>query len=250
MPGPDAVSAARQRMEEAVAAVAERAGLLEEQLRPVRLLRPAEEAALRRFVNADHLAAARRYGVTPDVDAAAVAELLEAGRLVRLEESRYWIVRELGYSQPVVVPAVVELLTAIGERFHEQLEEHAVPPLRFEVSSALRTAEDQAALRRANPNAASGTSTHQFGTTVDLAYSGYHAPEDPLTALGVTAEPELASALGRVAALAIERAAARKSRELEAILGRVLAELQEEGRVLVTLERLQPVYHVTVTGLR
>jgi len=38
----------------------------------------------------------------------------------------------------------------------------------------------------------------------------------------------------------------RKSRELQKILGDVLREAQDEGIVLVTLERLQPVYHVTV----
>ena len=44
----------------------------------------------------------------------------------------------------------------------------------------------------------------------------------------------------------LETAAARKSRELQAILGSVLNELRREGDVLVTLERQQPVYHVTV----
>jgi hypothetical protein len=44
----------------------------------------------------------------------------------------------------------------------------------------------------------------------------------------------------------LETAAARKSRELQALLGHVLSELQRSGDVLVTLERQQPVYHITV----
>ena len=34
--------------------------------------------------------------------------------------------------------------------------------------------------------------------------------------------------------------------ELQGILGRVLIEMQREGSVLVTLEREQPVFHITV----
>jgi hypothetical protein len=35
-----------------------------------------------------------------------------------------------------------------------------------------------------------------------------------------------------------------------AVLGGVLLELQNEGSVMVTLERLQPVYHMTVARRR
>ena len=44
----------------------------------------------------------------------------------------------------------------------------------------------------------------------------------------------------------LEAAAARKSRELMAILGEVLREMQDEGAVYVTLDRQQPVFHITV----
>src|SRR5690606_692028 len=45
---------------------------------------------------------------------------------------------------------------------------------------------------------------------------------------------------------ALERVAARKSRELQNVLGGVLRGLQSDGLVLVTLERQQPVYHLTI----
>jgi hypothetical protein len=44
--------------------------------------------------------------------------------------------------------------------------------------------------------------------------------------------------------------AARKSRELQAVLGKVMAEAQSRDEVLVTLERQQPVYHITVAEAR
>ena len=37
-----------------------------------------------------------------------------------------------------------------------------------------------------------------------------------------------------------------RQQKLKAVLGRVLLELQEEGKVLVIYERLQPVYHITL----
>jgi hypothetical protein len=55
-------------------------------------------------------------------------------------------------------------------------------------------------------------------------------------------EPHLAWVAGMLA----ETVAARRSRELMAILGNVLLEMQGEEKIMVTLERLQPVYHVTV----
>ncbi|NIP78142.1 MAG: hypothetical protein GWM90_02620 [Gemmatimonadetes bacterium] len=48
----------------------------------------------------------------------------------------------------------------------------------------------------------------------------------------------------------LERVAARKSRELKAILGGVMESAQSRGEVLVTLERQQPVYHITVAEAR
>jgi hypothetical protein len=45
---------------------------------------------------------------------------------------------------------------------------------------------------------------------------------------------------------AAERVAGRRALELKAILGAVLVEMQDEGKVMVTLDRLQPVYHMTV----
>ena len=121
-----------------------------------------------------------------------------------------------------------------------------LPRFRFEVSSVLRTAADQAALRRRNVNAAAGTSAHEYGTTVDIAYSGYAAPAELPAGLVVDAPEGQQAELERMARYIIERMAARKSRELKAILGEALQEAQSEGDVLVTLEQLQPVYHITV----
>lgn len=215
---------------------------IDEALAPIALLNSREQAGLR-IPSRRQLEAARRLGVDRP-DARQREAHVEAGRLVRLpDSSAYWIVRELDHSMPYVTPDALALLETIGERFQARLDALGIPPLRYEISSALRTSDLQADLRQSNPNAARSVSTHEYGTTVDIAYNGFHAPAERLGARvdgpwdGIAAETER---------LAVERVAGRRSHELKALLGRTLRELQDEGAVMVTLEERQPVFHLTV----
>ena len=244
---------------------------VEDLLRPVPLLTPGEEAALRTS-NAAQLARARQIGQHV-ADSASLRRLLDSGALVQLADStEWWVVRELDHSLPYVVPDVVVLLEEIGRRFQEELRGRGLPAYRVEVTSVLRTPAAQAELRQGNVNAAAGTSTHEFGTTLDIAYESYAAPaygDAPSAGGDAEAEADTAStpdtlraanAAGaakddradvawltrQIRSLALERVAAQKSRELQKLLGGVLREMQSEGLLLVTLERQQPVYHLTV----
>lgn len=217
---------------------------IEDLLRPVPLLRPAQEAALRRHLNAAHVSRARQLGVRP-ADEAEVERLVREGRLVQLPDSTsHWIVRR--GAAAYVTPDTRRLLERIAERFQSRIQERGLPPYRLEISSVLRTAAGQAALRRRNPNAAAGISSHEFGTTLDIVYEAYAPPAPLPEGLVPDAPPEMEPHLERVAALALESVSARKSRELQAILGQVLIDMQAAGDVLVILERQQPVYHITL----
>ena len=214
-------------------------------LSPLPVMTPGEEATLRRFLNASHLTRARQLGVRAE-DEGAVDSLVAAGRLIELEDStQYWIVRP-GDSPAHVVPDLCTLLEELGGRFQERLAGMGLPPYRMEITSALRTAERQARLRRNNPNAAAGVSSHEFGTTVDLSYAAFAPPaEVPAEIIDGVAEG-LRPHIQRIADLAFESVSARKSRELGRIFGQVLAEAQDEGIALVIYERQQTVYHLTV----
>lgn len=226
------------RQVEGTAASAERI------LNPLPVMTPGQEEGLRRFLSSSHLAQARAVGIRV-ADEGMLDSLLAAGELVRLKESTdRWIVRD-EVSRPVVVPRMRALLDTLGARFQRRLDEIGVPPYRIEVTSALRTTEDQARLRRTNGNAAAGVSTHEFGATVDLSYAAFAPPADfpaPLPAR----EGPLRPMVDRVADLALESVSARKSRELGRIFAEVLLEAQAEGRALVIYERQQTVHHVTV----
>ncbi|MEJ2503421.1 MAG: DUF5715 family protein [Gemmatimonadota bacterium] len=232
--GPAAHETETPRADPALALTLERATVLadsiEDLLRPVPLMRPAQEEVLRRYPNARHVERARQLGIRP-ADSAGMAALVAEGRLVRLEDSTdHWVVRELGASRPYVTPDTRALLVRLGEAFQRRLDRMGLPPYRFEVSSVLRTAASQAALRQRNENAAAGTSAHEFGTTVDVAYSGYAAPADLPSGL-IPADAPDPTALEAVARAVLERMAARKSRELQAILGEVVTEAQDRGDV-------------------
>lgn len=209
------------------------------------VMTPGDEAALRTYLNASHVARARALG-TRVTDEAVRDSLLAAGALVQLDDStRYWIVRP-NAAPAHVVPHMRTLLEVLGSRFQERLAELDLPPYRIEVTSDLRTSASQARLRRSNPNAAGGVSSHEFGTTVDLSYAAFAPPAEPPEEVLIDVPPELRPTLERMVDLAFESVSARKSRELGAIFSSVLREAQVEGIALVIYERQQTVYHLTV----
>lgn len=225
----------------------------EQALAPVPLLSAADRRALRRHLNDSHHAAARARGIADIEDSATVSRLVAVGRLVRLQDTTaYWTVRELDHSMPFVTPDAHAMLVEIGGRFHRRLDSLGVPRYRFEVSSGLRTAALQADLRRGNPNASRGTSSHEYGTTVDIPYNAFTAPaaesmthERPAV---LDTHPDLAPRLERRVRRALEEVAHERRDELKGILGRVLVELQQEGILRGLHERAQPVYHITVAA--
>lgn len=249
----EAADAARQEtlvqvegmLAQAVRTVNRTAGSADRILSPMPVMTPSEEARLRRYLNASHVASARRNGVRA-LDEETVDSLIEADRLVALDDStRYWIVRPR--TAPThVVPEMRALLETLGLRFQERLAALDLPPYRIEVTSALRTAARQARLRGSNANAASGVSSHEFGTTVDLSYAAFAPPYEAPDALPPGAPDAFRPHVARLMDLALESVSARKSRELGKIFGEVLAEAQDEGIALVIYERQQTVYHLTV----
>lgn len=214
-------------------------------LRPLPVMSPTEEEALRRYQNAAHVASARANGVRVE-SREHRDSLVAAGQLVEMADSTaYWIVRR-GTSPAFVVPAVPALLEELGKRFHARLGELGVPPYRIEVTSALRTAGRQERLRRTNANAAAGVSSHEFGTTVDVSYAAFAPPAETAPEVLGELPADLRPHMERLADLALESVSARKSRELGAIFSDVLREAQAEGIALVIYERQQTVFHLTV----
>jgi hypothetical protein len=146
-----------------------------------------------------------------------------------------------------VTPGTQAALEEVGRRFHARLDEHGLPPFRLDITSVLRTNQQQSALRRRNPNAAANTSSHEFGTTLDIAYLSFAAPQS-LDHRSLALEPheQVSRPLRAELTTRLDSLGTRFAPHLEGELGAVLQQLQREGIVLSLRERSQPVYHITV----
>lgn len=231
---------------EALAQQDEAAETLARRFRRIDDLKTAQEIRLRRHRGGSHLRAAQRLGVGRVSGAADVRRLLDEGRLVRLENTPYYTIQDLDYSVAYVTPDLARLLETIGERFQAELRERSLPLYRYRISSVLRTAENQRALRRINPNAARGVSAHEYGTTLDVVFHKYDYLDRPEDRLPPSPYPFLNERLEAMRVRRYDALGFRYWQELQGILGRVLIDLQEEGKVFVLLEREQPVFHLTV----
>lgn len=213
---------------------------------------------LRRHLNEEHIARARALGVRPVADTAAVDRLVDAGRLVRLPDStRHWVVRELEQSLPYVTPDKLAVLEELGDRFHARLADAGLPPFRFQISSALRTGHLQQELRARNRNASRTQSSHEFGTTVDIAYNRFSSPSTTAWAPWRSALPDADASAQRLGRWLDARAVTRLdslgvtySDHLKGELGAVLRTMQDEGLLWPLYERSQPVFHTTLASAR
>ena len=203
---------------------------------------------MREHLNETHVAAARSNGVGPVRDRAHVARLVDQGALVRLPEStRWWVLRDLDHSRPYVTPGTKAALEEVGRRFHARLDEHGLPPFRLDVTSVLRTDDQQSALQRRNANAADNTSSHEFGTTLDVAYLSFAAPQSlDHSSLATERDRPVSPSLRAEVTARLDSLGTLHAPHLEGELGAVFKELEREGTVLPLRERRQPVYHITV----
>lgn len=211
----------------------------------VRKLSDGEKRTLRTYLNKQHVARAEALGISGLTTREAALDLAEDDRLVRLETNDLFYVEPMDYSVPYVTASTANLLQRVGLAFQAALRAEGLPPYKFVITSATRSQEDQAALRRVNGNAVP-KSSHNFGTTVDIHYRKFfYAPANdvlpPRDDVSVPLLQErLATAYANLGQVHHER--------LEALLGRVLLDLQQQGDVLVIYERRQPVFHITVGG--
>src|SRR5690606_34890303 len=91
------------------------------------------------------------------------------------------------------------------------------------------------------------TSSHEFGTTLDIAYLSFAAPVSlDHGSLALGPDEQLSRALRADLTTRLDSLGTRHAPHLEGELGAVLQQLQRDGMVLPLRERSQPVYHITV----
>ena len=213
----------------------------------IRLLSAAEKRALRTNPNRDHVARARMLGVNRPANREAAMALAAdpEGPLRKIETDERMVVSpHMRYGIPYVTPDTHNTITLIAERFQRQLDALGLPPHRILITSVLRTTEDQERLRQVNANAARNVSAHEFGTTADIHYERFsYVPEldDLQTPDGIYEDLYRELVLEKM-----NEFASSYQVQLKALLGRVMKNLHDEGKLMVTMEHNQPVFHFTI----
>ena len=227
---------------------------LEGRLEEIPPLTDAEVSALRQSLNATHVREAEEHGITPVIRRNRLLRVAREAGLVRIESTPRYRVLDATYSVPLGTHGVRRALDSLSARFWADLAARDLPGFRFTISSMLRSAEDQAALQGINVNAASGRSSHEFGTTFDLTYRRFSFRDGPepdrvlvLEGLAPVVRGRFRRYLARKRADEYRRMATEHAPHLAAQLGRNLIELEREGVLVALRERRQPVYHVTAT---
>ena len=132
-------------------------------------------------------------------------------KLVRIKETRYFLVDSLTHSVPYLVPDAADFLTELGRLMQEYNGTHS----RFILTSVLRTDSDVKRLSRGNVNA-SQNSAHRYGTTIDITYNRF------------------------------DRHGITNDIQLKADLARALYDMRKAGYCYVKYERKQACFHITV----
>ena len=142
--------------------------------------------------------------------------------LVYIGENPFYVIDELNYSIPYLIPRAARLLDEISRAFIDSLASRGLPLYKPFVTSVTRTERDVKRLRRVNCNA-SAQSCHQYGTTFDIAYNKYVPVFNPDGEEAVEYWP----------------------RELKQVMAEVLDDLRRKGTCYVRYEVHQPCFHIT-----
>ncbi len=221
---------------------------MDARFKAVPLLTANERAMLRRSRNARHVEVGEQLGIEPPPERTGI----DTTQLRPIADTDQYIVEDMDYSVPYLVPSGVAALDSIGARFARNLAEAELPRYRFFLTSGLRTKADQAALRRVNGNAAAGISSHSYGTTFDISYSRFRyasppgdAPPEAPPALPDWWREQIVDEFETRAANRFSGMGVDYESRLVALLGRAHIALEDEGVLITVMERRQPVFHST-----
>ncbi len=141
---------------------------------------------------------------------------LDSGKLVLIENNKYYLLENMFYSYPFLTVKGAKLLDEIGEKFHQKLKNTHLKKSKFIVTSLLRTVSSVNRLRKINGNAIK-YSSHLHGTSFDICYDDFDNPKK------------------------LSRA---EFDYLKEILAESIFELRSEGKCWATHEKWQTCFHV------
>lgn len=165
-------------------------------------------------LNPLHLEAGRSLGLAEPPES---REDINTWRLREIKDCRYYVVDRLDYSVPYLTRGGARLLDEIGVNFRDSLEAKGMIPVRFKLSSVLRTKDDVRRLRRSGNVNASENSSHCYGCTFDIAWASYDLPKR----YNATWD------------------------QYRGVMAEVLRDLRAEGKCYVKFEAKESCFHIT-----
>lgn len=165
--------------------------------------------------NVYHLEVAVNKGIKPLTNTADAWR--NTAGIVPVESDPYLCVDSLTHSVPYLKSYANDALQEISRAFLDSLQARGGGEYRIIVTSVLRTPETVRRLKRRNRNA-SENSAHVFGTTFDISYRRF-----AYSGKGIV----------------------RTQEDLKNLLGEVLNDQRNLGRIYVKYERKQSCFHIT-----
>ncbi|MBP0613040.1 hypothetical protein J8J42_08270 [Chryseobacterium sp. cx-311] len=158
-----------------------------------------------------HLQASRKFNIKVLKDTKTLTKYKQNGKLSPVKSlGKGYRIQNLSHSKPVLVHEAKNTLKEIAKKFSANSKGSTLT-----LTSMTRTLEDQCRLRKVNPNASVGLSSHNYGNSFDISYVRFN-----------------------------DRLAVNS--RLDKILENVLKEFEKSGKIYFIKERQQNCYHITV----
>lgn len=119
-----------------------------------------------------HELAYKKEGIKSQKNSLGLKNLESKGVLKTITTNDYYIVRDMDYSDPLLLPKAVDLLTNIGRLYMSEIDKAKLKYVPFEITSATRTIESVERLKQGNDNAIKN-SAHLKGKTFDIGYINF-----------------------------------------------------------------------------
>ena len=105
--------------------------------------------------------------------------LQQKGVLKEISSNGNYILRDLDFSQPLLMPKAIVFLDQLSNRYEINCTDSSIEYIPFEITSATRSIESAKKLTKKNDNAREN-SAHLRGKTFDISYNAFYKHERQL----------------------------------------------------------------------
>lgn len=106
--------------------------------------------------------------------------LEQKGILKEISSNENYILRDLDFSQPLLMPKAIMFLDQLSKLYQQNCTEKSIEYIPFEITSATRSIESVSQLAKTNINAREN-SAHLRGKTFDVSYNTFYKHERQLS---------------------------------------------------------------------